>query len=294
AFPTVGDLAAADEADVLRLWEGLGYYRRARMLHAAAQAVVAEHGGEMPDDVATLRSLPGVGRYTAGAIVSLAHDRPAPILEANTIRLFTRLAAYRGKPTSSAGQRVLWSVAEELVPEDRPGRFNQAVMELGSLVCTPAAPDCDGCPVGDLCHANRLGVVGDLGETTKKLTFTAVREAAVVVRRGERVLVRQCEPDERWAGLWDFPRFPLEAEGPLFARDEIAAKVQDQTGVACDPGALLTTIKHTVTRFRITLECYEATAAGGRVRKPARWVTPAELADLPLSVTGRKLAKRIG
>lgn len=293
AFPTVDALAAADEQRVLRLWEGLGYYRRARSLHAAAKQVVAEHGGRMPPDVAGLMTLPGIGRYTAGAIVSIAYDEPAPILEANTIRLLTRLVAYDGEPTSAAGQRRLWAVAEELLPRKHAARFNQALMELGSLVCKPTAPKCGECSLAPLCRARAEGSIERLGATTKKLRFTDTREAAVVVRKGPCVLIRQCAEGERWAGLWDFPRFEIDAEGPLFAADEIVAKVLDQTGVRCEPGPLIATLKHGVTRFRITLDCYGATAAAGRVRKPARWAKPSELADLPLSVTGRKLAKLI-
>lgn len=291
AFPTVAALAAADEQHVLRLWEGLGYYRRARSLHAAAKQVVADHGGRMPDDVTTLQTLAGIGRYTAGAIVSIAYDKPAPILEANTIRLLTRLVAYDGQPTSTAGQRRLWAVAEELLPAKGCAAFNQALMELGALVCTPTTPLCATCPVETLCRARAEGTVERLAPTTKKLQFTDAREAAVVVRKGATVLVRQCGAGERWAGLWDFPRFAIEAEGPLFARGELRDKVLAQTGIACDPGALITTIKHGVTRFRITLECYEAAYESGRLQKGARWVKPAELSDLPLSTTGRKLAK---
>lgn len=293
AFPTVADLAAAKEQTVLRLWEGLGYYRRARSLHAAAKQVVDSHRGTMPRDVETLQTLPGIGRYTAGAIVSIAYDKPAPILEANTIRLFTRLTAFAGEPTKAAGQRFLWGAAEEVLPAKNVARFNQALMELGSLVCKPAEPLCVSCPVSQLCRANLEGRVDSLAPTTKKLKFTEVREAAVVIRKAGKLLLRQCGDEERWAGLWDFPRFAIDAEGPLFAADEIANNVQKQTGIRCDPGALITTIKHGVTRFRITLECYEATATGGRVQSTAKWVRPGDLGELPLSVTGRKLAKMI-
>lgn len=291
AFPTVATLAAADEQDVLRLWEGLGYYRRARSLHAAAKQVVADHDSRMPGDVATLLTLAGIGRYTAGAIVSIAYDKPAPILEANTVRLLTRLIAYDGQPTSTAGQRRLWAVAEELLPAKGCAAFNQALMELGALVCTPVAPRCEECPVEKLCRARAEGSVDRLGPTTKKLKFSDLREAAVVVRKGSLVLVRQCGEDERWAGLWDFPRFAIEAEGPLFARDELREKLLAQTGITCDPGPLITTLKHGVTRFRITLQCYEATHTGGRLRGVAKWVKPTDLEALPLSVTGRKLAR---
>lgn len=293
AFPTVADLAAADEGSVLRLWEGLGYYRRARSLHAAARLVASEHGGRVPGDVATLLTLPGIGRYTAGAVVSIAFDRRAPIVEANTARLYTRLAAYEGNPTDAAGQRVLWEIATQLVPERGASLLNQALMELGALVCTPAAPSCDSCPVASLCRGRAKGVVERLAPTTRKLRFTAVREATVVVRHAGAVLIRRCGAGERWEGLWDFPRFPFEADGPLFARDELRAKVREQTGADCEPGPLIATFKHGVTRFRITLECYEARRTGGRLGGGARWTSPADLAELPLSVTGRRLARLV-
>lgn len=295
AFPSVHDLAAADEQEVLRLWEGLGYYRRARGLHAAAKAVSHELDGEFPDTVEQLMKLPGIGRYTAGAIVSIAYDKPAPILEANTIRLLARLIALQDDPTKSAGQKKLWSVAEELLPRKQVSRFNQALMELGSLVCTPREPKCDSCPVESLCQARQMGVVDQLQPTTKKKQYTELREAAVVVRRADQVLVRQCGANERWAGLWDFPRFGVESEGPLFATQELETKLVDLLGVRASLGPLIKTLKHGVTRYRITLDCYQATHQGGRLKsskaKPAAWVTPEQLGDYPLSTTGRKIAK---
>jgi len=297
AFPTVKKLAAADEQEVLRLWEGLGYYRRARQLHAAAQQVVSEFGGRFPDEVAALQSLPGIGRYTAGAIASIAFDRRAPILEANTIRLFARLLAYRDDPMKAAGQRLLWHTAEQVLPRKEIAPFNQALMELGSLVCKPANPRCDECPVASLCATNELGLQNSIPKSARKIKFTDVSEAAVVVRKNGTVLLRQCAEGERWAGLWDFPRFEIESEGPLFVRDELIAKVQQQTGIKIEPGGLLKTIKHGVTRYRITLDCYEAAFASGRVSstkaEPVRWIGASDLLDLPLSSTGRKIAKLV-
>jgi len=293
-FPNVKRLAAADEQQVLRLWEGLGYYRRARQLHAAAQQIVTEHQGRFPRDAETLQTLPGIGRYTAGAIASIAYDQRTPILEANTIRLFTRLIAYRNDPTKSAGQKILWQTAEEVLPRKEIAHFNQALMELGSLVCKPSAPICDSCPVAKLCFAKQADIQTVLPISTKKTRFTDISEAAIVVRKNGQVLLRQCVEGERWAGLWDFPRFEVEAEGPLFVRDELIAKVHQQTGIQIKPAALLTTIKHGVTRYRITLDCYETQWDSGRIRstakKPVRWCSPSSLAELPLSSTGRKIA----
>jgi len=297
AFPTVQKLAAANEQEVLRLWEGLGYYRRARGLHAAAQQIVAEHHGRFPRDAATLQTLPGIGRYTAGAILSIAFDQREPILEANTIRLFARLIGYSGDPTKSAGQKILWQTAEELLPRKEIANFNQALMELGSLVCKPSDPICDQCPVASLCEANAAGAQDSIPLATKKMKFTDVSEAAVVVCKNGQVLVRQCATGERWAGLWDFPRFAIESEGPLFVQDELVSKVQADTGVTIKLSGLLKTIKHGVTRYRITLDCYEARYMSGRMRstkaRPLRWLPPAELSDVPLSSTGRRIARLI-
>jgi A/G-specific adenine glycosylase len=315
-LPTVERLADADERQVLQLWEGLGYYRRARQLHAAAKQVVARHGGQLPGDVENLLRLPGIGKYTAGAIASIAFGRRAAILEANTIRLLSRLIGYRGDVTKAAGRRVLWRVAEQILPDqdgraklvpDQDGRamydgagggvarFNQALMELGSLVCAPADPRCGECPLGELCAARAAGLQHAIPRTKRKPAITELHEAAVVVRKNGLVLLRQCGDGERWAGLWDFPRFALEAAGPLSAAKEIVSKVRAQTGIACTPGPLIKTMRHGVTRFRITLDCYRADFLSGRVKSsngsPVLWVALPRLADYPLSTTGRKIAR---
>jgi A/G-specific adenine glycosylase len=294
-FPTVKHLAAADESQVLRMWEGLGYYRRARSMHAAAKQIVVLHGGKLPRDLATLQTLPGIGRYTAGAIASMAYDLRAPILETNTVRVLARLLAYPDDTTKSAGQRILWSAAEEVLPQSNIAHFNQAMMELGSLVCTPANPKCDVCPVMSLCGAFASNVQHEIPKLAAKQQITAVREASIVVRKNGHILVRQRGADERWAGMWDFPRFEITGEGPLFVRDELINKLHAQTGITAKPGNLLTTLKHGVTRYRITLDCYAAEFVEGRagVEKATRWIRPSELGELPLSVTARKLANLI-
>jgi A/G-specific adenine glycosylase len=295
-FPTIRRLAAADEQQVLRLWEGLGYYRRARQLHAAARIIAADHSGHFPRSVDELRKLPGIGRYTAGAIASIAFDQRAPILEANTIRLLCRLIGYRDDPRSAGGQRLLWHVAEELLPQKHIAHFNQALMELGSLVCTPSEPECGLCPLSTLCAAHAAGLQQEIPRPKPRQNYTELREAAVIVRKNGRVLMRQCARGERWAGLWDFPRFTAEIEGPQFAQ-EIITKLHDQTGVTCGSPVLLKTIKHGVTRYRITLECYQAAHVTGRPRatngSAVRWIPLADLPALPLCTTGRRMANFI-
>jgi A/G-specific adenine glycosylase len=297
AFPTVHGLASADEQEVLRMWEGLGYYRRARGLHAAAKVIVAEHAGQLPRDVKSLMALPGVGRYTAGAVASFAYDVSAPIVETNTQRVLARLTGYRDEVVGGAGQRHIWNTAESLLPATGAGKFNLALMELGALVCKPSDPRCDLCPATNHCAAFAQGLQAEIPRLAAKIKITAVREATVVVRKAGRVLLRQRAKGERWEGMWDFPRFPLDGEGPLFVRRELFEKVREQTGVEIEPGGLLKTIKHGVTRFRITLDCYEARPTGGRIRSteasPVRWTPLADLSGLPLSVTARKIATLI-
>ena len=211
-FPDVAALAAADEEDVLRLWEGLGYYSRARNLHRAARAIV-ERGGMFPSTVEELLQLPGIGRYTAGAIVSFAFDRPAPILEANTLRLYSRLLGYRDDPRSTVGQRLLWSFAEQLVPTKAAGEFNQALTDLGATVCTPTDPRCDDCPVAACCRALAEQAQADIPQAARRPEITALHEACIAIEsNGCFLLIRRPE-GARWAGLWDFVRFPWETDG---------------------------------------------------------------------------------
>jgi A/G-specific adenine glycosylase len=185
-FPTVAALAAAAEHDVLRLWEGLGYYRRARQLHVAAKTIVADHAGEFPRTVAGLRSLPGIGRYTAGAIASIAFDLPEPIVEANSRRVLARLAGHEGPLGSAAGDEPIWEIAAALVPQRHPGKFNQALMDVGSLVCTPERPLCGTCPLAACCEAKRTGRVAEIPMKAARRPVKEIHETAVVVRRAGR------------------------------------------------------------------------------------------------------------
>jgi len=290
-FPTVDALAAATEHDVLRLWEGLGYYRRARQLHAAAKAIVADHGGEFPRTVAELRSLPGIGRYTAGAIASIAMGLPEPIVEANSRRVIARLSGYAERLDGPGGDEPIWQVAATLVPQQHPGRFNQALMDLGAMVCTPDRPLCQACPLAECCTAKRTGRVTEIPVKAQRRAVKAIRETAVVVRRGNRVLVVQREPGEWWEGLWDFPRVAVAARAAPRAIQQSAFL----GGLACGGTSRLGRFTHSVTHHRITLDVMACEAGrAGRAAQGRRWVTVGGLAALAMTAPGRRIAKLIG
>ncbi len=310
-LPTIESLAAADESAVLRLWEGLGYYRRARQLHRAARIIVEQHDGEFPRSAQVARKLPGIGQYTAAAILSIAHNQREPVLEANTIRLYSRLLAFRGDPRSTAGKRLLVEAAASWLPRSRAGQFNQAVMELGSTICTPREPSCGDCPVNDLCVARDEGLVEEIPIPARRPKIEEVRETALVLRRRRRYLLYQRADDERWAGMWDFPRLTGDAGSTptkSTRRANCVSAVVDQLGIRPKSVEQLTTLRHGVTRYRITLEVLlvELPATGapkfanGRGKRNqshvlglerGRWFAVDELGELPLPVTARRIAK---
>jgi A/G-specific adenine glycosylase len=313
-FPTVQALARAREHDVLRLWEGLGYYSRARNLRLAAKQIVAESAGTIPHELSELVRLPGIGRYTAGAIASLAYDRPAPIVEANTLRVYARLLAFGGDVHSTAGRNVIWSFAERAVPRRSAGAFNQALMDLGATVCTPAEPRCGECPVRTCCRAFLDGVEREIPRPRARPETTFVNEAMIAVRKEGRYLLRRSPPGERWAGLWEFLRIGLgdnssQKNGDVrraksgssllglstSMRRQMERAVAERSGLTVDAAPEAFEFHHTVTRFRIRLLCVIAEYRSGALVLPAnfRWATPAQFRRLALSMPARKFADRL-
>ncbi len=254
-FPSVMALAAAEDADVLHAWQGLGYYSRARRLLAGARAVAERHAGQLPCDVDALLALPGIGPYSAGAIASIAFGLPEPIVDGNVVRVLCRLFAFAGDPAKAPLKNELWRKARELVPADQPSEFNQSLMELGATICTPTSPRCPECPVANQCQALAKGLECELPQLAKRKAPTEVTTAAAYVRHGDAVLLRQLPADAaRWAGLWILPFVEL-------SRTERAStgalRALTQIGVAAAAGATLREARHTITRFRITLSVVE-------------------------------------
>lgn len=294
-FPDVAALAAASEQDVLALWEGLGYYSRGRNLHRAARVVIETHGGRFPETPEELQALPGVGRYTAGAIASFAFDRRAAIVEANTLRLYCRLLGDEGDPRSVDGQRRLWRFAEAILPTRGIGRFNQALMDLGATICTPTNPDCAKCPLKSVCRAFRSGRQALIPRPKPAAAVTHVDEVAFAIRRRGRYLVRQRTPAERWAGLWDFPRIELPAPPGEAMHTSWLRQLGRETGITASTPQALASADYTVTRFRIHLHRLVAEYAAGKWKPdaPSRWVAAAAMAELPMSRPARDLAREL-
>jgi A/G-specific adenine glycosylase len=290
-FPSIQSLATADEHDVLVEWEGLGYYSRARNLHRAARIIANEHDGRLPNDPAIWSELPGVGRYILGAVLSQAFDRRLPIVEANTRRVLCRLFGQAGRPSSPSVNQWLWQAAEKILPHRRAGDFNQSLMELGALVCTPERPACAKCPLRSECWAFANGLQESIPLRTIRPKIETVREACLVLRNRQHVLVVRRPSTGRWANMWEFPRVVLETAETV---EEGSKRLLMSLGIKARLGPELMTIRYAVTRFRMTMVCIEAKAAfrlfGSEYYKEGRWVRAGELSKLAVSSPQRKLA----
>jgi A/G-specific adenine glycosylase len=279
-FPTLEALADADLGDVLGLWSGLGYYARARNLHRAAAAVVRDHGGRVPRDAEALGALPGVGRYTVGALRSIAFDEPAAVVDGNVRRVLARLCALPA-PTDTE----LWRLAESLVTDEKPGDWNQALMELGATVCTPRKPTCLLCPVARDCAAHAQGDPERFPVAVRKPAAKRVALVAAVVERRGRALLWRRPPDGPYGGLWELPTVEGDAA-------QLAATIAARTGVRAAAGSALGRLRHQLTHRDLRLEVLAFEDRGGRLAKAARadarFCSDADLARLPLSTLAKK------
>ena len=292
AFPTVDALAAAPLHDVLRLWSGLGYYSRARNLHAASRAIVERNAGRLPDTYPDLLALPGVGEYTAGAVASIAFALHHPAIDANARRLLARV--FRLDPADPQGRKKIGRLGALAVPARRPGDYNQALMELGSLVCTPRSPDCPACCLRDICLTHALGPAKRQAPPRRPKTQTT-RAALALVRRRGRYLIAQRPLTGIWAGLWEFPNCELGAgEDPETA---LRTLLLSDFGLDATIGSELTSLTHGIMSRRIHLTAYTCIAPRGRTnarRHPAtRWVAPEDLADYALPAPHRRVADQL-
>ena len=291
AYPTVSDLAAAPLDDVLKLWEGLGYYSRARNLHRAAQAVAAQ-GGDFPRTVDELLALPGIGRYTAGAIASIAYGVRAPVLDGNVIRVYARLLDLPDDVTQTATQAKLWDQAEAWLPEQRAGDYNQALMDLGRLVCKPKKPLCGQCPIRDYCLAYQRGTQDERPVKKAKAPTPHYDVTAGMIwnERGE-LLIAQRPLDGLLGGLWEFPGGKQEDGETL--PDCLQRELREELAIEVEVGELFTRVEHGFTHFRITLHAFTCRYVSGEPQalgvRDWKWVLPGELSRYSFGKADRQV-----
>lgn len=295
-FPTIAALAAVDQQEVLAIWEGLGYYSRARNLHRAAQMVVAQYGGTLPADLGALRNLPGVGRYTAGAIASFAFGLDEPALDGNIRRVLARYFDVSEPARSTEAEHRLWELAAEHLPAGRAAAYNQAMMDLGATICTPRLPNCPHCPLSDSCQAHALGVQEQRPVRAARPEQPHYIVTAAVIHRDGRVLIAQRPARGLLGGLWEFPGGKLQPGEDLASC--LHREILEELGVQVTVGGWLGVYHHAYTHFRVTLHAFECALANGSLPQPhehadLRWIAPAELADYPMGKIDRKIAIHI-
>lgn len=271
SFPDVDSLAAAEDERLLKAWEGLGYYRRVRMLRETARAVITEHGGVFPTDLAELMKLPGVGRYTAGALRAFAHDLPAAVVDGNVARVLSRVMDFSAPVDDTAGQKQIWEWAEALADPRRSRIYNSALMELGQKICRPGVPDCLNCPVAEFCKTREPEL---LPVKRQKTTITTVDEHALWLRDPNGRLLVHRESGKRREGLWKLP-------------------TRDAAAIALLP--VLEEHRYTITRYRVTLRVHDGAALGKNFRPAADevWQQAADVLALAMPSPFRRVIERL-
>ena len=296
-FPDVESLARAPLDDIYTVWTGLGYYSRARNLKHAAETIVAEYEGHLPETADALRELKGIGRYTAGAVASIAFDREEPLVDGNVIRVFTRLLGIREESTAKAVIEELWTIAGELVRGPRPGDLNQALMELGATLCTPKNPDCPACPIRNRCDAHERGDAEQLPIKKKKSKPKPMRAVAAWIERGGKILAVRRPERGLMAGLWELPGGEIGPKDE--AKDRLGEILREAVGLDVRGAQSVGRIQHVFTHRRLEMEVFRCRAdKGQRVRcdqlQAHRWVRPGALLDLAHAGPTRKAMTLFG
>lgn len=293
AFPNVAAVAVADEHHVLKLWEGLGYYSRARNLQKSAKIITEKYAEKIPDDMESLLSLPGIGPYTAAAILSIGYNLPHPVMDANVLRITARLIDIETPIMQSVSRKKAEHFLNKAFFRENPRDFNQAMMEFGALVCTPKNPSCVLCPLQTLCRAYRIGTVDQRPVPGKKEVIIPIEMACGVIRHQGRYYIQQRRNDDVWPGLWEFPGGRLEkGETP---EEAAIREIYEETELAVEASVLLQTVRHSYTRYRVTLHAY-ACRLSESILEPVlhaadyyQWVLPEKLAEYPFPAGHRQL-----
>ncbi len=294
-FPTFRDLGKAPLNKVLKQWEGLGYYARARNLHALAKIVARRHGGKLPCTPEELRALPGIGRYTAGAVLSVAFLKDFPVLDGNVMRVLARHCALRKDSAQTATRRELWELAERLLPRGKAGDYNQALMELGATVCTPGHPLCGRCPLRLTCLAFRKNIQDQLPMKKKASPTPHYDIGAAVIRRDGNILIAQRPLKGLLGGLWEFPGGKRELGESL--KDTVRREIREELGIEIAVGKILARVDHAYSHFKITLHAHDCVYRSGKVRalgvRAWRWVKPSELGRFAFPAANQPVIQKL-
>jgi len=292
SFPTLSHLAKANLSKVLKVWEGLGYYSRARNLHRASQIVLNDFHGKIPDTLKNLLSLPGIGQSTAGAILSFAFDKEAPILDGNAKRVLSRLFAVSGSPGERKTEQLLWEISESLIPKGYSNPFNQALMDLGSMLCTPKDPQCPKCPLRHLCKGYLSGEPEIYPLRIIKKAIPHIAAASAVIEKDGKVLLWQRPPKGLLGGLWEFPNWKIEIKQNLRLRLRLRNYIKKEIGLNVKVKESIGTFHQTYSHFKLTLQVFDCQSINGNAK--GEWVPIRNLPLLPLSRIHRRIAEVIG
>ncbi len=287
SFPTIRHLAKSDLSKVLKIWEGLGYYSRARNLHRASKIILNHFKGKIPDHLTDLLNLPGIGKYTAGAILSIAYNKEAPILDGNVKRVLSRLFTVSEDPKKAEG--LLWKISESLIPKGRSNSFNQAIMDLGAVICAPKDPLCHRCPLHPYCKAKASGNPERYPSRGVKKRIPHIEAISGVILRNGEVLLHQRPPEGLLGGLWEFPNWRSEENGRLRLR--LRNHIKKEMGMNVEVKGSIGTFKQTFTHFKLTLHVFNCEAIDGRGK--GKWLAIRNLHLLPMSRVHRRIANSI-
>jgi A/G-specific adenine glycosylase len=295
-FPDISSLAQATEEEVLRYWEGLGYYARARNLWRAAQVLQKQSEGALPKDVRSLRKLPGIGEYTAAAIASIAFGQDEPTLDGNIRRVLARLTANRTPLRTPQSDRELLRFAQEHLPSGKAGLYNQALMDLGAMICTPRQPRCELCPLSRHCQTFQLGIQSEIPITKPKNTLPHYVVTAAVINRNNRYLITQRPPQGLLGGMWEFPGGKCHEGESLEAC--LIREIQEELNLEITVGECLGVYRHAYTHYRVTLHAFHCTISNGSQPTPMQgqafqWVGRQDLPHFPMGKIDRQIARRI-
>ncbi len=294
-FPSLLSLAKAKEDQVLSVWEGLGYYSRARNLHRASKIVAEEHQGKLPRDLISLQSLPGVGRYTAGAIGSIAFGIDAPVLDGNVRRVYARYFNISTPIQTAVTERAFWQIAQNLLPPGRSGEFNQALMELGALICQPKNPDCNICPLADGCLANKLNLQESLPVRKKKSPIPHLQVTAAVLQENGKVFLAKRPPDGLLGGMWEYPGGKQENNETL--PESLRREILEELSVPITVGEPLGVYHHAYTHYKVTLHAFHCSLESRELQltfhTESAWVSLDSLSNYPMGKLDRLISLKL-